>query len=257
MDSAIELRIILIVIAVIVIAAIYIWYRTHTKDRISIANEFDDDVDLTKELDNFVATQTLKENESLPDDLRSEFQGVSKELRDETITKRVQHTEGERASVKNTSQQAGLLDPNTKEMVVVLHVVAREGEKFSGPMIEQMMSELDLEYGDMGVYHLNIERFDKKLSIYCVANMLKPGTFDIDNMGRFSTPGLTFILQLPGPEDSLKSFNIMIEHAQRIATYLNGDLLDRDQTILTNQAISHYKEQVQLFGLRAARAATA
>jgi FtsZ-interacting cell division protein ZipA len=64
-------------------------------------------------------------------------------------------------------------------------------------------------------------------------------------------------LQLPGPEESLKSLNIMLEHAQRLATFLNGDLLDTNQSPLTNQAISHYKEQVQLFGLRASRAATA
>lgn len=257
MDSAFELRIILIVIAVIVIAAIFIWYRTHSKDRMTIANDYEDDVDLTQELDDFLATQTRNENESLPDDLRSEFQGVSKELRDEAITKRVQEAENKMAPGSKPLQQASVLDPAAKEMVVVLHVVSHESEKFSGPMIQQMMSELDLEFGEMSVYHLNVERFDKKHSIYCVANMLKPGTFDMGNMQTFSTPGLTFILQLPGPEDSLKSFNIMIDHAQRLATYLNGDLLDRDRTPLTNQAISHYKEQVQLFGLRASRAATA
>ena len=255
MDSSVELRIILIVIAVIVIAAIYIWFRTHSKDRVTTSNDYDN-VDLTKELDDFVATQSFKEKEALPEDLRSEFSNVSKELRDETITKRVLEAQDE-SEATNTAQQANLFDPNAKEMVVVFHVVAREPEKFSGPMIEQMMSELDLEYGDMGVYHLNIQRFDKKHSIYCVANMLKPGTFDINNMTQFTTPGLTFILQLPGPEESLKSFNIMIEHAQRLATFLNGELLDKNQSPLTSQAISHYKEQVQLFGLRTARAATA
>ena len=256
MGSAVELRIILIVIAVIVIAAIYIWYRTHSKDRVTIANDYDE-VDLTKELDEFVTTRALKENESLPEDLRTEFSDVSKEMRDETITKRVQEAQDKRAAATRSAQQASSFDPNAKEMVVVFHVVAREPEKFSGPMIKQMMSELDLEYGEMGIFHLNVERFEKKQSIYCVANMLKPGTFDIDNMTQFSTPGLTFILQLPGPEESLKSLNIMIEHAQRLATFLNGELLDKDQSPLTNQAISHYKEQVQLFGLRASRAATA
>ena len=87
MGSAIELRIILIIIAVIVIAAIYIWYRSHSKDRITIANDYDE-VDLTKELDEFVATQKQNEKVPLPDDLRSEFSGVSKELRDEALTRR-------------------------------------------------------------------------------------------------------------------------------------------------------------------------
>ena len=248
MDSAIEFRIILIIIAVIVIAAIYIWYRSHSKDRITIASDYDE-VDLTKELDEFIATQKQNEKVSLPDDLRSEFSGISKELRDETLTKR--------KNLDQVARDTSTLDPNAKEMVVVFHVVARSPEKFTGPMIMQMMSELDLEFGDMGVYHFNVERLNKKQSLYCVANMIKPGTFDPDNMQRFDTPGLTFILQLPGPEESLKSLNIMIEHAQRLATFLNGELLDMNQSPLTNGAISQYKEQVQLFGLRASRSATA
>ena len=256
MGSAIELRIILIIIAVIVIAAIYIWYRSHSKDRITIANDYDD-VDLTKELDEFVATQKQNEKVPLPDDLRSEFSGVSKELRDEALTRRSNESQVSAAASPKSDRSTASIDPNAKEMVVVFHVVARDQDKFTGPMIMQMMSELDLEYGDMGVFHFNIERLNKKQAVYCVANMLKPGTFDIDHMERFTTPGLTFILQLPGPEESLKSLNIMIEHAQRLATFLNGELLDRDQSPLTNQAISHYKEQVQLFGLRASRAATA
>ena len=69
-------------------------------------------------------------------------------------------------------------------------------------------------------------------------------------MADLETRGLTLVLQLPGPEDALKSYNIMCEHAQRLATFLNGDLLDQDQNAITTQAISHYKEQVQLFGLR-------
>ena len=256
MGSAIELRLILIIIAVIVIAAIYIWYRSHSKDRITIANDYDE-VDLTKELDEFVATQKQNEKVPLPDDLRSEFSGVSKELRDEALTRRKNDDQAANPSTSKSSRSTSTLDPNAKEMVVVFHVVAREQEKFTGPMIMQMMSELDLEYGDMGVYNFNVERLNNKHSVYCVANMLKPGTFDIDHMERFTTPGLTFILQLPGPEESLKSLNIMIEHAQRLATFLNGELLDMDQSPLTNQAISQYKEQVQLFGLRASRTATA
>ena len=83
--------------------------------------------------------------------------------------------------------------------------------------------------------------------------MIKPGVFDMEAMDAFETRGLTMILQLPGPEDELKSFNIMVEHAQRLAAFLNGDLLDEDHNMLSKQSISLHKEQVQLFGLRATR----
>lgn len=255
MISAFELRVALAIVAVIIIAAIYIWYRTNTKDRI-IDDLGKSDFDLTDELDDIPSLAEVDEALGLPDDLRSEFQGVSKELREETISKRVQDAQRIRqeATKPNASAKTNITaSDNGKQMVVVFHVVAREPELFTGPMIEQMMSELELEHGEMGIYHYNVERLDKKHSVYCVANMLKPGSFDIAQMETFETPGLTFILQLPGPEDELKSFNIMTEHAQRLAAFLNGDLLDENRNPVSKQSISSYKEQVQLFGLRATR----
>lgn len=251
MGSALELRIILAVIAVVIIIALYVWYRTNSKPQISDNIE---DLDLTKELDEFLLANDEDEDEQehLPEDLRSEFQGVSKQLREEKINQRLQEAKLKQSRPNTKQVRAGeAVEDDTKEMLVVFHVVARDDEQFTGSMIKMMMSELGLEYGDMGVFHFNVERFDKKHSVYCVANMLKPGSFDLAQMDTLATRGLSFILQLPGPEDSLKAYNIMVEHAQRIATFFNGELLDQDRNIVTNQALSLYKEQVQLFGLRA------
>jgi len=250
MVSAFELRIVLAIIAVVIIAAIYVWYRANAKHQL-VDDLSANDLDLTDELDDIPSLSEVDDTLGLPDDLRSEFQGVSKQLREETISKRVQDSKRVRATT--SEQQAQLADSPTKEMLIVFHVLAREPEVFTGPMITQMMSELELEHGDMGVFHYNIERFNKKQSVYCVANMLKPGVFDITAMDNFETRGLTLILQLPGPEDELKSFNIMVEHAQRLAAFLNADLLDENRNPVTKQSISIYKEQVQLFGLRATR----
>ncbi len=250
MESAFELRIVLAIIAVIIIAAIYVWYRATSKDH--IIEEIDiDELGLTEELDDIPSLVNDHKAESMPDDLRSEFQGVSKEMREETITKRVNEAKLAKA---NAIAKSSASDVNeSKELIFVCHVVAHEQQVFTGPMILKMMSDLELEHGDMGVFHYNIERFERKQSVYCVANMLKPGTFNIDEMAYFETRGLTLILQLPGPEDELKSFNIMIEHAQRLAAFLNGELLDENRNTMTKQSISQYKEQVQLFGLRATR----
>tara|TARA_R110002096_G_scaffold196030_13_gene378692 strand:+ start:642 stop:1418 length:777 start_codon:yes stop_codon:yes gene_type:complete len=253
MISAFELRIALAILAAVIIAAIYVWYRANTKDR-QIDELSANDLDLTDEFGDIPTMAQVDDALGLPDDLRSEFQGVSKELREETISKRVQDAQRTRAeAVKKSSIERAAMDKSSKEMLVIFHVVAREAEVFTGPMIVRMMSDLDLEHGDMGVFHYNIERLGKKHSVYCVANMLNPGTFDLQTMDTFETRGLTMILQLPGPEKELKSFNIMVEHAQRLAAFLNGDLLDENHNPLTRQSISVYKEQVQLFGLRATR----
>lgn len=243
--SASELRITLLIAAIIIVAVMYVWYRANSKDNFSNGVSIQDD-NLENDLKSIPQFNHQDDGELLPEDLRSEFQNVSQELRQETIAKRIQKgTSEHRETVAST-----VADATAAEMLIVFHVVARSPEKFTGPMIAGMMTELELEYGEMEIYHYNIERFNKKQSVYCVANMVKPGNFDIDALDEFATRGLTIIMQLPGPEDGLKSFNIMVEHAQRLAAFLNGDLLDKDRNPLTKQTISLYKEQVQLFSLR-------
>lgn len=224
----------------------YVWYRANSKDGFSndISNRDDN---FEKDLKNIPQFDQQDDGELLPDDLRSEFQNVSQELRQETIAKRIQESKSEPRETVASKVAAA----TSSEMLVIFHVVARQGEKFTGPMITRMMAELELEYGELGIYHYHVERLNKKHSMYCVANMVKPGNFDLNAMEGFTTRGLTMIMQLPGPEDGLKAFNIMVEHAQRLSAYLNGDLLDEDRNPLTKQTISLYKERVQLFSLRA------
>ena len=244
--SAFELRITLLITAIIIVAVMYVWYRANSKDGFGNDVTAHDD-DLCNDLKDIPQFDQQDDGELLPEDLRSEFQDVSQELRQETIAKRTQQGSATASSTVASSVAAAA----SEEMLVIFHVVARKPGRFTGPMIAGMMAELQLEYGDMGVYHYHVERFNQKHSVYCVANMLKPGNFDPNNMDAFATRGLTMIMRLPGPEDGLKSFNIMVEHAQRLAAFLNGDLLDEDRNTLTKQSISMYKEQVQLFGLRA------
>ena len=250
MASVFELRIVLIIVSVIIIVAIYIWHRANSKDQVVDSIKLDQ-LDLTAEADDMPALKEAGDNETLPDDLRLQFQGVSKTLREETLSKRIQEAKQTRQASHNTPANPAADD--SKQMLLVFHVIAHQANRFTGPMIKQMMSELGLEYGQMGAYHYNVERFNKKHSVYCIVNMLKPGSFELRTMDQLKTRGLTLILQLPGPEEGLKSFNIMLAHAQRLATFLNGDLLDENHNPVSQQSISSYKEQVQLFGLRATR----
>jgi len=248
--SALELRIALIVVASIVVIVFYVWYRASSKDYVN-NSVTKDDQPFDTDMEDFLTMPERDAKEELPDDLRFEFQGVSKQLRDEKLNARVQAAQLQRHEKQPSSTD--ILDSNNKELLMIMHVVAKQGAYFTGPMIKQMMTELDLHFGEMGAFHFSVDRLGKKQSIYCILNMFQPGSFDIQHMAGLETRGLTMVLQLPGPEDCLKSYNIMCEHAQRLATFLNGDLLDQDHNIMTTQAITHYKEQVQLFGLRVGR----
>ena len=153
------------------------------------------------------------------------------------------------------SHQPSLLDEEPEpveleEKLVVLHVMARRPQKFNGKGIESLSKELELELSDRQIFNKNVERFSGKKALYHIVNIVKPGTFDKHAMDEFETPGLSFILNLPGPEEGLRAFNIMLEDAKKFAECLNGDLLDESRSRLSPQMTAHLQEDIQLFSLK-------
>ena len=239
----------MIVIGLLIIVVLYIWYRGSRND--DIVNIFEEDDE--NFLDDIPDFDSFDEQESLavPEDMSDEFQAVSQDLREQAIVKRqeVRKNPAVEGNTVVTKSRNEIIDDSEK--IVVLHVVAPAGEPFSGPVIEQMMMELELEHGDMAAYHFNVKLQDQAHSMYCVLNMVKPGTFDPESMDLFMTPGLIFMLRLPGPEDGLKAFNIMYDHACRFATFCNGEVLDDRRQLMNDDTLTSLKEHVQLFSLRA------
>jgi len=155
------------------------------------------------------------------------------------------------------SHQPSLLDveepeqPSKRiEKLVILHVMARRPHKFNGKTIAALCKEIDLELDDLKIFNKNVDRFSGKRAIYSLVNMVKPGVFDANRMHEFETPGLTFILNLPGPEDGLRAFNLMLEDARKFSERLNGELLDESRNRLNPQMTAHLQEDIQLFSLR-------
>lgn len=203
----------------------------------------------------------------LGDDLKDETdRDISEELGDIGNLVREDVAESPRIAVPKDkpsfSHQPSLLDeepqtPKSEEKLVVLHVMAKRPQKFTGKNIMGLTKELDLELDDLAIYNKNVERFSGKRALYSMVNMVKPGTFGLDVMHEFETPGLSFILNLPGPEEGLKAFNIMLQDASKFAERMNGELLDESRNRLNPQMTSHLQEDIQLFSLRYPRPASA
>ncbi|MEM8941677.1 MAG: cell division protein ZipA, partial [Pseudomonadota bacterium] len=148
-----------------------------------------------------------------------------------------------RAAVEE--EEAGALPRNDDSEVIVLHVLARDDAGFSGASILEILLACDLRFGDMSFFHRHEQEAGRGPIQFSVANMLKPGVFDIDNMDSLSTRGLVFFLTLPGPEDMIRAFDYMLETARVVAKNLGGDVLDESRSVLTQQAVEHSKQQIR------------
>jgi len=125
--------------------------------------------------------------------------------------------------------------------ILQINLVMRNGE-ISGQMILDLAAELNLELGEFNIFH----RMDKKTnkSIFSMANIVEPGSFDKATMDSFKTPGLTLFSQLPAPIDCVKVYADMVDVAKRIRYIVGAELQDSSHSVMTAQSIEHEREAV-------------
>lgn len=131
------------------------------------------------------------------------------------------------------------------ERIVTLFVVAREGGHFSGPDLVVAAEKAGLEFGDMGIYHRLVDGRRELGPIFSVANMLKPGNFDLARLDALHTPGVSFFMTLPAPLPALDAWDAMLPTAQRLAELLDGQVLDEERNALGRQGIAHIRDQLR------------
>ena len=143
------------------------------------------------------------------------------------------------------SPEHGRLPRGANTHVFILYVVAQAEEGFSGTDILETLLACDLRFGDMDFFHRHERASGRGPIEFSVANMMKPGVFDIDNMEPLQTRGLMFFVTLPGPADMLKAFDYMYETVKVVAKSLGGDIQDETRSVITRQSLEHMRQQIR------------
>ncbi|ABA58166.1 cell division protein ZipA [Nitrosococcus oceani ATCC 19707] len=139
--------------------------------------------------------------------------------------------------------------PTGPELVIVLTVMARGKSMFRGKDIVRVLEDKGLRYGEMNIYHAYSPG---GRAIFSVANIMEPGSFNLEQIERFSTTGLALFMRLPGAAGGFAAFDAMLEIARLLAEKLNGEVRDERRNILTAQALEQVRERILAFN-RASR----
>lgn len=131
------------------------------------------------------------------------------------------------------------------ERIVTLYVVAREGERFRGSDIVVAAEKTGLEYGDMGIFHRLLDGKREAGPVFSVANMIKPGSFDMRRIDTLDTPGLSCFMTLPAPVSALDGWDAMLPAVQRLAELLDGLVLDSEHNALGRQRIAYIRDELR------------
>lgn len=136
-------------------------------------------------------------------------------------------------------------DEQPGRAVYVLHVMAKAEQTFKGYELLQALLSQGLRFGEMSIFHRYQNTNGKGPVLFSLTSALEPGTFDIHNMGRCSSPGLTLFMASSGRGDAdLERFELMYETALNLAKELNGECLDKQRGLVTEATFTHYKQQI-------------
>lgn len=137
------------------------------------------------------------------------------------------------------------------EEIIVISVMSRDENGFPGSTLLELMMACGLRYSrDMGIFH-RFETADADSALqFSMVNVLKPGTFPIEAMDEFSTPGVTLLMPLPSANDTSAAFEAMVETAMVIVRHLGGELKDENRSVMTAQTVEFARQRVQEFERR-------
>ena len=140
---------------------------------------------------------------------------------------------------------AGARPPQPIERIVTLFVAARDGETIPGTDLVVAAEKAGLTFGDMGIFHRLISGKPEAGPVFSMANMVKPGSFDMRGIDELQTPGVSFFMTLPGPLPALDAWEAMLPTAQRLAELLDANVLDEERNALGRQRIAHLRDELR------------
>ncbi len=222
-----ELRSILLLIGLVLLAGVYLWGRRRTTAR-------RDDAPSVSRVEPRLDAALPWETETLPE-------AESEPMIAEPTSRRQLDTQLE-LDDGVAGVESGTGDP-AEQKILALHVRSSGGADFAGPDLLRVFEEEGLTFGEYGAFH-HLDPDGR--SMFTVVSMVEPGSFPIQEMDEFSTRGVTAFMMVR-PTGSVEALARMIASARRLADQLGGEVLDETGSTLTNQRATHMKEEIVEF----------
>jgi cell division protein ZipA len=136
--------------------------------------------------------------------------------------------------------------PNVAELqrIVTIRVCPVGETRWSGA---QLMAALELHGLAFGRYQVFHRKHVDGRSLFCVASLIEPGTFDMAVMGSQEFRGITLFAVLPGPTAPLDTVDELLRTARGLAEELSGMIQDAKGMPMSPQRAAALREDVAQF----------
>lgn len=159
---------------------------------------------------------------------------------------KAEHSVPENKTFKTNSEQQEKLQ-NQDQLVISLSVVMPQGQQMMGAALLPMLLTLGFKFGDLNIFHRHQDNAGNGDVRFSLANMMNPGTFDLDAMETFATPGVSLFMALPSKVDAYTNFELMLSAAKHVAQAFNAQVIDDKRNLMTKQTEQHYVSKIREF----------
>jgi cell division protein ZipA len=132
-----------------------------------------------------------------------------------------------RRSPEQSDRQAVMKPPpadtSEKQKIVTVRVCAVGERRWAGADLRNALEALGLAYGRHHVYH---RKHNDGRSVFSVASLVEPGTFDLSAMPHEQFRGVSLFAVLPGPLEPMQTVEALLASARDLARALSGTMQD-------------------------------
>ena len=129
--------------------------------------------------------------------------------------------------------------------IVTLRFVPKKNEELDLEQIVLALRDAGLQRGKYGIFHYFVDQgADDKEVEFSVANLIEPGSFDLNDIKGNVIPGMTFFMELPGQGDPVVRFDRMVSIARDLKQILAADLLDEEGSYWSIQRERYIREEI-------------
>jgi cell division protein ZipA len=183
------------------------------------------DVTVEIEIEGQVAEELQTEAEVMSEaEVRAEEEARAEE---ETWVEEQTPVADARRSPEHSDRHAAVAPPpanrSEKQKIVTVRVCAVGETRWAGADLMSALEALGLAFGRYQVYH---RKHNDGRSIFCVASLVEPGTFDLATMPDEQFRGVSLFAVLPGPLEPVQTAEALVATARELARALSGTMQD-------------------------------
>ena len=137
------------------------------------------------------------------------------------------------------------IDLGRPEKIVTLRVAFSATHSVPGEGLTELFKTHGLRFGNLKIFHKFItEGGRSKGPVFSAASIAEPGSFDLANIETAVIPGLTLFMVLPNPVEGSVAFGSMLDFARAAKDRFEGEVLDESGSTLSIQRAGYIRDEI-------------